>query len=71
MKIPQILVNEKYYVAESDAYAYSSWDSLEKAMDCITQFNNEGLDDAKKIIGIIKVDSTGANLVFKPAILSA
>lgn len=70
MNIPKIADNDKYYVAETEEKAHSSWDTLNEAMDSFLKFNYQG-NTSSQVMGIIKVNKQGANLVFSPAILVA
>lgn len=68
MNIPTMLETEKFFLAHTETHAHSSWDSLHEALTQLKEFDTE---NSNSILGIIKVDSRGANFVFMPATLTS
>lgn len=60
MRIPLATARPRFYVATTEKHAFSSWDTLEEALACITRFReHDPLGDLEKIQGVIQTGPTG------------
>lgn len=62
MRIPNVTVNDRFYVATSLKNAYSSWGTLIEAQASIKRFKECGDKNFKNIICIVRVNSKGKEI---------
>ncbi len=67
MRIPSYTARPRFYVAHSETEAFSSWGTMQEAIDCIARFKLNAPENHSRIIGVVRVSGTQHILLHPPA----
>ncbi len=58
MRIPKFTARPRFYVATSDTTAFSSWGTLQEALECCQRFKKTYPEEYARIDCIVRVSGT-------------